>query len=531
MKAVTASEMQEIDRIAIEKTGIPGEVLMGFAGRSVAEYIADTFRDEKRVAVFSGTGNNGGDGFVIAYFLSNFGFWCDTYITGDIGKVPETSGIYLDICRNAGLNITRVDEMILNNISLEGYDLIVDSMLGTGFKGAPRGIIKDAIIKINGSGKKVVSVDLPSGLPSDGEAPQGEVVYADHTVTVGLPKISLVTYPGMKYAGIVHVVDIGFPRALTESAELRVDLIDREYFNSRLDFKRDADSHKGNEGHLLLIGGFDNMEGAIMMSAMAAFETGVGLATLLTTGRSRNIIAGKIPELITNNLKSLDPDKQQSVEEKDIKLFQEDLQRDMDVFFSGDRHYDVIVLGPGMGRSQVSRMVFSMIIDNIEKYGIGKVLIDGDGLYHLSEYIMDRKLPGNASFVITPHFGESSRLLGRPVQEIRNNRLQSAKDLAGKTSAVSLLKGPATIVSDGDRSLINTTGNSALAAAGSGDVLSGIIGALLLKNIDTLAAAGAGAYIHGHAADMHVKDNNINIIKATDLIRYIRKALNETIVS
>ena len=519
MKVVTAEEMQKIDKITINDTGIPGEVLMAYAGKSIADYIIGNFKEIKRTAIFAGTGNNGGDGFVIAYLLSNKGITVDVFIAGSIEKTSGSSGIYLNLCKNSNVNITVVDEQKLELINIESYDLIIDALLGTGFTGSPRGIIKDAISRINKASVKVLSVDLPSGLQSNGAAPEGEAVKADYTVTIGLPKISLVTHPGIRYTGVLHVSDIGFPTSLAESSELKTDLLDKKYIKTRLNFEREADSHKGSAGHLLLVGGFDNMEGAAIMTAMAAFETGVGLATLITTHKARKIIAGIIPELITRTLESF-----KGGIEKEIK-------KDIEAFFGEDRHYNVMIIGPGMGRSEVSSHVFNIIINNLKLSGIKKVLIDGDGLYHLSKFLKSNKLPENISFVITPHFSEASRLLNKPVEQIKRNRLEAAKELAKKTSAVALLKGPATIITDGINSLINTTGNPALGTGGSGDVLSGIIGTLLLKDILPLDSTGMGAYIHGLAADISVEESNLQVLKATDLIKQIRPAVVKIIFS
>lgn len=527
MKIATALEMREIDRITIEKTGIPGEVLMGYAGKSIADYIRDNLRHVKRVVVFCGTGNNGGDGFVIAYFLANTGYGVDVYLSGNKEKVTETSKVYLKVCLNSGINIVEVNGENISKIDFKGYDLIIDSMLGTGFQGKVSGIIEEIIERINKSGIMTLSVDIPSGLPSDGEAPDGAVVRADYTVTIGLPKISLVTYPGRDYTGALHVADIGFPSSLTGSDELSAELIDENYARKKFDFTVDSDAHKGKNGHLLIIGGFDYMEGAAIMAARSALETGIGLVTALTTPKARSIIAGRVPELITASIFRRDAGYPDPVNNNHSDLIR-DIESGLSEFFGSDRKYDVIVIGPGMGRSVLSQIVFRFVINNLDKYGIKRVLIDGDGLYHLSEYLKSGKLPGKASFVITPHFSEASRLLGVSVDQIKNNRLKHAVELSGMTAAVALLKGPSTIISDGNKTLINTSGNSALATAGSGDVLSGITGALLLRKLDIIDAAGVGAYIHGLAADVAVNKIGPNL-KATDIIDFIREAIKAVV--
>lgn len=524
MKVATAGQMQEIDRITIEKNGIPGEVLMGYAGKSIADYIQCNLKNVKKTAVFCGTGNNGGDGFVIAYFLTNAGYNADVYLSGIKGKVSKTADVYLKVCLNSGINIIEVNDENLNSIDVKGYDLIVDSLLGTGFQGSVRGIIKSIIEKINESGVKTLSVDIPSGLPPDGEAPGGAVVRADYTVTIGLPKISLVTYPGRDYTGVLHVADIGFPASLTESDKLCSELVDGDYAGEKLNFTDDPDTHKGRKGHLLIIGGFDYMEGAAIMTARAALETGTGLITLLTTPGARSVTAGRIPELITGSIFRSDAACHDSMNDKESLR---DVETGLSEFFNSERKYDVLVIGPGMGRSLMSQTVFNTVLSNLERYGIKRILIDGDGLYHLSEYLRSGKLTGKAGFVITPHFMEASRLLGKPVDQIRNSRLKHAVELSNRTGAVALLKGPCTIISDGNKNLINTSGNPSLATAGSGDVLSGIIGALLLRKADILDAAGIGAYIHGLAADIAV--NKYPCLKATDITEFIREAVKAVI--
>jgi NAD(P)H-hydrate epimerase len=265
------------------------------------------------------------------------------------------------------------------------------------------------------------------------------------------------------------------------------------------------------------------MEGAIIMAAMSALETGVGLCTLLTTKNARQIIAGKIPELITRSLDCLDVS--ENAEDQKPKDLQNVIKTGIKAFFNEGRRYDTLIIGPGMGRTAISSLLFNAVIDGLTDFGISRVLVDGDGLYHLSEYLKKKKISKDISFVITPHFYEASRFMEKSVDEIENNRLKAAVELAEITHSVALLKGPSSIISDGASTLINTTGNSGLATAGSGDVLSGIIGALLLKDMKPIDSAGIGAYIHGFAADLYVNECKSQIIKATDVIDYIRKVI------
>jgi hydroxyethylthiazole kinase-like uncharacterized protein yjeF len=523
MKVVTAREMQEIDRITIQERGLPGEVLMGMAGRAVADHIITCLPHAGRVAIFSGTGNNGGDGFAAAYYLANGGVAADVFLIGSEEKISETSRIYHALCLNGGIRIQAIASAGgLAKLDLDSYDCVVDAILGTGFTGAARGLAAEAIRIINDCDLFVISVDVPSGLGSDGSAPEGEAVIADCTVTIGLPKLSLVTYPGRDFTGDLHVADIGFPRQLRESDTLKNELIDGDYLAKNLiaeiesDYGMRADAHKGARGHLLVIGGFDGMEGAAMMTASAALETGVGLATLLTTGGARSVVAGKIMELITLSF----PDGIESSPHRPEKAMQA-----LEAVFDA-RRYDALVIGPGMGRSRFAYEVFEAIAASAHRFGIRRVLIDGDGLFHCAEYIANGRLDREVEWVVTPHFMEASRLLGISVDEIKDNRHRSAGSLASRLSCAVLLKGPATIVTDGDRYFINTTGSAALATAGSGDVLSGVIGALMLRRFATLQAAAFGAWVHGKAADLYCAEATSDVLKSTDLLPYIRKAKN-----
>lgn len=511
MKTVTAKEMQYIDRITIDSYGLPGEVLMGQAGRAVYNEILLNFKGLHRVILFSGTGNNGGDGFVIAYHLKNSGIDARCLIIGSPDKMSNESRIYYNLCKNTGIEVEEADSSCIASIAYDKYDLIVDSMSGTGFTGAARGLLQETIRSINNfnsnnSSVPVVSVDIPSGLPSDGEAPEGEVIHADLTVTIGLPKISLVTYPGKYFTGMLKIVDIGFPADLVNSPDIKTALITTEKVIPGLGLQKDSDTYKNAEGHLLLIGGFSGMEGAIMLAAMAALETGVGLVTILTVAGSREIIAGKIPEAMT------------------YSLAEDDIFNSLKNIFN-EKNYDAVVMGPGMGRNTLAGAVTSCIIENMSDFKINKLLIDGDGLYHTGKLLQTKKTSLPDNIILTPHFMEASRLAGIPVNYIKNNRLNSARDCSKFCNGITVLKGPASIVSDGINSFINTTGNPAMATGGSGDVLSGIIGSLMLKNESLLDAATSGVFIHGKAADLYCAENSVDILKAGDLISCIRHAI------
>jgi len=511
VKAVTAREMREIDRVTIQELGLPGGVLMGFAGKAVADEIAAHLPRARRIAVFSGTGNNGGDGFVTAWFLACRGLTVEVFCAGPVAKISGDARIFYDLCVRGGIPVI---ELAGDNPSMpdcDAYDCIVDALLGTGSSGRARGIVEAVIRHINDADAFVVSIDLPSGLGADGEAPEGEVVVADLTVTIGLPKISLVTWPGRSFVGTLRVADIGFPPSLTASGRLATEMIDADFFRTasiphiEAAYAGMPDAHKGDRGRLLLVGGFDGMEGAILMSARAAFETGIGMGTLVTTPRARIAIAGQVPELITREIPPM-PDK--------------DAICDAFAEIMRSSSFGAMVIGPGLGRSELSAAAFEAALNAAADVGLQKVLVDGDGLFHLSR----AALPQIMDLIVTPHFMEASRLIDMPVEEIRNNRHRAAGICASRFSCTALLKGPASIVSDGARYAVNTTGTAALATAGSGDVLSGIIGALLLRPFNAFTAAATGAWLHGKAAEIIACGRESMLIKATDLLEGIRPA-------
>ena len=504
MKVVTAQEMQQIDLQSIQKFGIPDQVLMAWAGRSAADLLQQEFPTLKKIAIFCGSGNNGGDGFVMAYCLNNFGYQVDLFLSSPKNKIKNPSKIFLNLCFHSKIKITVLKKGNLNKISLSSYELIVDALLGTGFQGKVKEPLANLIKYINKSKKPILAIDLPSGLPANGESPKGEVIQANTTITIGLPKISLVTYPGKQFVGKLLIANIGFPAELTNSSLLKTELINKKFIQKHFSLSQNEDIHKGDRGHLLIIGGWPAMEGAALMTAAAALEIGVGLITLLTHPQSRQIIAGKIPELMT----------------KEINL-EKDIDSQLKKIFT-EKKYQALVIGPGLGRDQKAQEVFKATLDNIKHSSIKKVLIDADGLFFLATHKFSKKLFKDIHFIVSPHFQEAARLLKKPIDFIKNNRLQAAKKIALSYQATAILKGPSTIISNGEENLINTTGDKALATAGSGDILSGIIGACLLKMIPPFQATALGVYTHGRAADLYCQEKKNDTLKATNLLLYLK---------
>ena len=508
LKVVSAGQMREIDRGAIEDYSIPGYLLMNNAGKSIADFIEQNFPGSS-VEIFCGRGNNGGDGFAAAYYLHNSGFEVNICLAGEKVQVSETSALFLAICEKSCLKINEYSSGTWSAPDNKNFSVIIDALTGTGFTGTAEGVLLEIIKIINSSNGIVISADIPSGLNSDGIAPSGEIVQADYTITMGLPKISLVTYPGASYCGEVISADIGFPCELIEKTDIRISLTG-DHLIEGLPFPDYFDTYKGLRGHTLIVGGFAGMEGAGILTASALFAAGAGLVTLLTDHEGRKSIAGKIPELMTAS-------------------FPDTPERSRIIDLIKPEKFSSLIIGPGMGRTGYAEMIFTILMENLSKTSIRRVLIDGDGLFHLSAYLRNKKLPDNIEFIITPHFMEASVISGKSVDSIRSSRLQSCFELAQYTGSVSLLKGPASIISDGEYSIINTTGNSYLATAGSGDVLSGIIGSFMNMDMPLLNAGAAAMYLHGICADIYRSEKKGMTMKAGDIVEQIPHALQKAL--
>lgn len=499
MKVASAEEMRAIDKQSEEIFGIPSHTLMAFAGKAAVDEICARLPRAKTAAVCAGTGNNGGDGFVIAWLLHTRGFSVTIYLCGSADKLSPTAATYFHVCRQAKIKI--LDTTCGGPApDLSCYDVIADALLGTGFTGKLKDEAKRIVQAINASGTPVCAVDIPSGLPADGGAPEDIAVAANFTVTMGLPKPACVAYPGKAYCGELVVADIGFPRELLESSALTTNLIDKGLIAKiKAGAGYSDDINKTSRGHLLLIGGFDGMEGAIMLASAAAIEAGAGLSTVATTANARAIIAGKIPELMTT-----------------------DINQDNVGEVLTSRKFNALVLGCGMGRTQAAKNIFAQTMKHLPASGINRVLIDGDGLFHLAEYLSSNKLPAEINFSLTPHFGEAARITGKSIEAIADNRILAAEECAAKAGCHVLLKGPASIICAGENKFINTTGCSLLATAGSGDVLSGIAGAYLAReNLPVEQALCAACYVHGSAADSLAAEGRLHI-KAGDIIRQLK---------
>jgi ADP-dependent NAD(P)H-hydrate dehydratase / NAD(P)H-hydrate epimerase len=503
VKVFNAQQVRQVEKRSFSaEFGIGADIAMAFAGKALADAVAERFDAASKIACVCGHGNNGGDGFCAASLLYSRGYQCDLFF--DIEKydlLTRESRKFFDICSN----IKNVKPF---PAALNGYDCVIDAVLGIGISGKPRHETAEYIELINSSKAFIVSADIPSGLPAKGSVHDGSIVQANITVSMGLVKQNMVIYPGKKYTGGIIIADVGFPQEIIDSSEYSAETITGELC-SRMGLVPYAEEiHKYNKGHLLIIGGDEGMEGAVIMTARAALETGAGLVTIAAPESSRKVIAGQVPEVMTVSI----PDK----EKKDIIEILTTLAE--------ERKITAIVCGPGLAQSTSSKKIFEACIKVSAELNI-RTVWDGGALFHLAE----SKSQMNTDSIITPHIGEASRLLNIESVEVNADIEGSAAELFKRFGVVSVVKGSSTAVRNEKDSRILPGGMSALATAGSGDVLSGILGAMLLKkHILPFDAATIAVWIHykaGESAD--VSSGSTGHICATDIISHVKSALKE----
>jgi len=487
MILVTASEMQQIDRRTIEEFGIPGMVLMENAGRGATRFLLEQFPDIKhqRVGVLAGRGNNGGDGFVIARYLKQKGIQVSVYLLADSKKVQGDAATNLKFLRLLDIPLIELpDEASFSRIKsdLTKLDVWVDALLGTGLKSDVKGYFKTVIAFINGLNKPVFAVDIPSGLNSDTGQPCGISIRARATATFAFGKIGHLVYPGADYTGTLEIVDIGIPPPIVEAVNPRQFLITAGLIRSCLR-PRPADAHKGRTGHLLVIAGSTGKTGAAAMTCMSALRAGAGLVTLGIAESLNPILEAGMLEAMTAPLP-----------ESRAGVVGESAAAAINRLMSGKK---CLAVGPGLGQEPETGELVRGIIKDSEI----PVVVDADGLNHLAGK-MQILQKAKAPLILTPHPGEMARLVDSEVSTVQRDRVKCAREFAAGYNVHVVLKGARTVVAHPDgRVFINPTGNAGMASGGMGDVLTGIIAGLVAQGLSVEAAAHAGTYLHGAAAD------------------------------
>ncbi len=499
MKLYSADEMSRADNGA-QELGISATVLMERAGAAMAQVLLENYAP-LRALVVCGGGNNGGDGFVIARELHRAGVEVSVVATKDEYRGdPETN---LEILHNLDVRVAGADELAAE---LERADVVVDALLGTGFSGEVREKEAALIRQINEAPVPTVAVDVPSGVDGSTGEVQGDAVRADLTVCAHAAKIGCAISPGREHAGEVAVVDIGIPPEV--DVEPTVAWTDAVSLTGLI--PRTAEpAHKYSAGALLVVAGTYQVTGAPVMVVEGAQRTGCGILFLATARSAAAAVDLQLTEALVYGVPE---DAAGQMVSGALDRVLEQAQR-----------ATALVVGPGMGAGDESRRLVEGVLREVE----APVLLDADAISNLSgsDVLSKREAPT----VVTPHPGELSRLMETGTKDISARRLHSVREAARKHGCCVLLKGSDTIVADGGRTAVNSTGNVALATAGTGDVLSGVIGALLSRGMDTYAAARAGAWVHGRASQLWTCETGLpsESFIATDLLPYLPRALSE----
>lgn len=510
MYIVTASEMKDIDKQTIDKYGISPSILMENAGSNTVSAIINEIGSVsfKKIYVFCGDGNNGGDGFVIARHLKSEGAYVRIAFCGDEKKLSNESMTNLKAAKNYGVDVFFVSS--LNDIEkitddILSADIIIDALIGTGLKSQVKEQTAKIIMFINNIGKYTVSVDVPSGLDSDTGNIMGIAVYANLTITFGLPKIGLTIYPGLQHVGKLIVADINFPPQLLAIPRKNI-LITPEIIPPLLPY-RHPNANKGHFGPILIIGGSRGMSGAVTLTAKAALKTGAGIVTVAVPDKLHDSIKSSSDETIVAPLK----------ETEDGFISSDNYKRILEL----SEKAKVVVLGPGLGRKKETQSLVLKLVQELDK----PLIIDADGINAVSE---DKKHLKNIKkdVIITPHLGEMSRLTGIAIEEIIKDKIKVIKDFIKEYKINVLLKDGRSIFGDVDENIyINTTGNSGMATPGAGDVLSGVIAAFAAHDMSLQRAAIVGNYLHGLAGDLLLNEMSEEGIIAGDIINKIPVAI------
>lgn len=510
MYLVTAEQIRQIDRKTIETFGIPEIVLMENAGKAVVEFLQNQFEDlqQKTVTILAGAGNNGGDGLVAARYLYNLGVPVKVFLLAERELSPSAQKNY-EILSRLPIKLYLLDtenSMHLFKVTVNYSDILIDALLGTGISREVTGKAAQVIEIVNRRSCTKIAIDVPSGLNTDNGELWGNCVKADYTVALAQPKCGQYMNKGLEYCGKVVVKDIGIPNAVYESLDLNCSIVDRNCLSVCQEL-RSRESHKGTYGHLLAVGGAMGMSGAITMAAQSALRAGVGMVSCAVPEQIQMHVAVNVPEAMVYPL------------EADGRFLEQALDGLHELLIGKD----AVIAGPGMGASEITGM---MMLEILQSCNCG-VVADADAL-NVAEYWLDDAAGSACNVILTPHPGEMARLTGLSVEYIQHHRLEVAQSFAQDHGVWLVLKGANTVIATPEGKLyMNITDSPALAVAGSGDVLSGIIGAFLAQGMAPEAAACAAVYTHGCAGKLVADTIGEVSSKAGDIILNIPAVLKQ----
>ena len=511
--SLNAKESKEIDEFTINRMGVPEAVLTEKAALGVCHAVCATMPVTDKVLCVCGTGNNGGDAIAAARILFGKGYNVSVYQVGDKTKISKETKKQLKIAKNYGIKV-------IKKADYQKYDVIIDGIFGTGLSRNITGDLYKEIEAINNSHKKVVSVDIPSGVSADNGRILGIAIRAEITVTFGFIKNGCILYPGAEYSGKVIIWDIG-----TSIAALSVPPSNFFYDENPKLFlpKRKPNSNKGTYGRALVVAGSKNMSGAAYFAASAAYRMGAGLVRILTCEENREIIQRQIPEAVLTTYGVTD----------DGNLTEDSIETVKEAVESAS----VVLVGPGIGKTKAAALILNYIISECKV----PLIIDADGLNILSKLVTE-KVGENASpesrikvlkeilpaqTILTPHKMELSRLTGIPISTLSIGLIDESRECTRDNDLIFVKKDARSIVSFGNSNYINISGNDGMATAGSGDVLAGIILGLLAQGDTPKAAAMTGCYIHGICGNVAAEKKGARSMLASDILDAIPGVISE----
>ena len=508
-----AAQVRELDRIAIEEFDIAGFKLMQVAGAVAFNQLLEAWPQVQHLRIFVGSGNNGGDGYIVAALASEHGLGVELIAVADPQQLKGDARAAWQWAGERAVQVIAYADFLAEAQPTHLHTVIVDALLGTGLDREVAGEYRQAIEHINVAACPVLALDIPSGLSADTGAQLGIAVCADQTVTFVGMKQGLLTYRGRDFAGVVHFSDLDIPEGVYSTATapapsaLRIDI----NITSKILVPRTRSSHKGSHGHVVVLGGDYGYGGAALMAAEAALRTGAGLVTLITRSSHRPAVLARRPELMVLGTE----DEGAEVAEPISKA-------------------SVIVLGPGLGRGPWGQALFRQALSAQVAHDI-PLVIDADGLNLLAQRSATGAPLKRDNWILTPHPGEAATLLDCSVAAIQDDRFTAVRSLLQRWGGSCRLKGSGSLVcveiENGAQAqvFLSTEGNAGMATAGMGDVLSGIIAGLVAQGHSAQTSLCCGVCIHGEAADLAMAAEGERGMVATDLFPFIRQLVNPSI--
>ncbi len=505
MKISRVEEMRKCDAAAIKKYGIADELLMENAGLASSRVISQEFGIQNHsFLILCGIGNNGGDGLVVARQMHSLGGQVTVLLFGDPKNFKRAAKKNYEIASKLPIKMRQIKSVKPLKTEMLLHDAVIDALFGTGLTRKVEGIYKDAIMLVNGSNKTIFSLDIPSGINGNTGQIMGSAVQADLTITFGLPKLGNILYPGYANCGKLYVSHISFPLSLYTQDALKVAINQP----CRLPVRK-ADGHKGIFGDVLFIAGALNYFGAPYFSALSFLKAGGGYARLASPASMTPFIANKGSEIVFVPLK----------ETTSFCIAFENLNTLLALI----EKCDMVVLGPGLSLNEETQGLVIQLAKKINK----PLLIDGDGLTALSQdmdVITKRKHPT----ILTPHLGEMSRMTGKNIQEINEDKIPILQNEVKKRNAIIVLKGAHSLIGYPDgRIFVNMSGNSGMATAGSGDVLTGTIAAMFGLGLSLEESVRTGVFLHGFSGDIAAQENGEDGMTAQDILDYLPYAVKQ----